>query len=125
MEKALERRRRPRLPLHLHAGIRRRGGSELSEAQTEDMNCDGVSFSSKVPFALGELLEIRLDLDGILGSSHHFGGLVCLGKVVQAESKGLAAPFRYGCEILDYSLERKGPGEEHRLSTKVQAVASR
>ena len=107
MERALERRRRPRLPLRLCAGVRRQGGSELFDAQTEDMNCDGVSFSSQEPFALGEFLEIRLGLDGLLGSSHQCGKLVCQGKVVQAESKGLAAPFRYGFEILDYSFEMK------------------
>lgn len=113
------------MPLRLSAGVRRRGGGELHEAQTEDMNCDGVSFSSKEPFALGELLDISLDLARLVGSSHHCGGLVCRGKVVQAESKGLAAPFRYGVEILDYSLEPKNPREDHRRSGVLQAVAGR
>lgn len=123
MERDFERRRRPRLPLRLPASIRRRGGAERFEAQTENMNCDGVCFRSRESFALGELLEIRLDLDGILGPSHRYCGLVCFGRVVQAESDDPGAPFRYGCEILDYALEPAGAAGIRPLGSEAQPVA--
>jgi len=106
MQTGVERRRVPRLPLRLGATVLRRGGSKHFEAETENMSCDGVCFRSEESFALGELLEIALDLDGILGPSNRYSGLVCCGKVVQAESDDPAAPFRYGCQILDYVLRR-------------------
>ena len=109
------------MPLRLRASVLRRGGSKHFEAETENMSCDGVCFRSEEPFALGELLEIRLDLDGILGPSHRYGGLVCFGRVVRAESDDPAAPFRYGCEMLDYTLAPAAVPERHAVGTVVQA----
>jgi len=125
MERDVERRRRPRFPLRLTASIRRRGGSERFDAHTENMSCDGVCFRCEECFALGEFIEIRLDLDGILGASHRYSGLVCFGRVVQAESDDPAAPFRYGYEILDYALEPAGAADKRRPGAEAQVAAVR
>jgi len=106
----------------LRASIRRRSSNERFEALTEDMNCDGICFRSAVSLALGEYLEIQLDLDGLLGPSHCDFGLKCFGRVVQAESDAPAAPFRYGCEILDYALEPAGRVEERQVQAEVREV---
>ena len=87
------------------------------------MSCDGVCFRSEESFTLGEFLEIRLDLDGILGPSHSSRGLVCFGRVVRAESDDPAEPFRYGCEILDDALEPAGAADKHRFAAEVPEVA--
>lgn len=125
MQTGIERRRIPRLPLRLRASVLRRGGSEQFEAETENMSCDGVCFRSDESFGLGELLEITLDLEGILGPSHRDGGLWCLGRVVQAESDDPAVPFRYGCEILDYALRPAQATARGRPGTEAQVVAVR
>ncbi len=122
MKRAIERRRRPRLPLRLRASIRRQGSNQQSDAATENLNCDGVCFRSEESFVLGELLEIRLDLDGVLGASHGHSSLVCLGKVVQAESDDPSAPFRYGCEILDYNVETAGAAGRRQSGAAVAGV---
>ena len=113
------------MPLCLRASVLRRGGSEQFEAETEDMSCDGVCFRSEESFGLGELLEITLNLDSILGPSHRYGGLWCLGRVVQAESDDPAEPFRYGCEILDYALRPARAAEGSRPGAEAQVAAVR
>lgn len=124
MERMDDRRRRPRLPLSLRASIRRRGGSQRWDAQTENLSCDGVCFRVEESFGLGELIEIRLDLDGILGPPLRCNGLVCLGRVVQAESDDPAAPYRYGCKILDYALEPVEVANGRRPRAAVQTVGA-
>ena len=104
MQTAIERRRHARFALCLPASVGSCSQSERFQALTENISCDGVSFRSKGSFALGDLVEISMELEGILGSSHRYGSLVCVARVVQAEVDDPAMPFRYGCEILDYSL---------------------
>lgn len=111
------------MPLHLRASIRRQGSHKQFEAATENLNCDGLCFRSEETFALGELLEIRLDLDGVLGAAHGHSSLVCVGKVVQAESGDPSEPFRYGCEILDYELESTGAAGRRQSAAVVAGAA--
>lgn len=125
MNRTVERRKRPRLPLRLRAIIRQRGGSEQFEAQTENMNCEGICFRSAASFALGECLDITLELEDFLGPSHRYSSLVCHGRVVQAESDDPAAPFHYGCEILDYALQPADVADSGELGSDFGAMAVR
>ena len=124
MQTAIERRRHARCALRLPASVRGCRQSELFQAQTENISCDGVSFRSVGAFALGALVEICMELGGLLGSSHRHGSLVCVGRVVQAESDDPALPFRYGCEILDYGLAPAEAPERHPVGAVVQARGS-
>ncbi len=124
MTRAVERRRRTRFPLHLQANIRRQGGNEQFRAETENLSCDGLCFRSEESLALGEVLEIRLDLDGVLGTAHGRRCLICLARIVQAESDDASALFRYGCEILDYGLETFGAAAGRRSDAALVNVAA-
>ncbi len=104
MRRVDERRRLPRLPLSLHATVRDAHSEQQWEAQTENISADGVCFTAEASFELGEVVEIEIDLEDVLGSSLRSRSLVCLGRVVQAESEDPAARLRYGCRILDYTI---------------------
>src|SRR5512137_426178 len=108
MRRVEERRRRPRLPLSFRATIRRRDSGQQWKAQTENVSADGVCFTADALFELGEVVEIEIDLEDVLGSLLRSRSLVCLGRVVQAEAEDPTALARYGCRIMDYALESVG-----------------
>ncbi|MCC7176536.1 MAG: hypothetical protein IT159_15190 [Bryobacterales bacterium] len=97
------------MPLHLHARVRRLGSAQGCSARTEDLNCDGVCFTAAETFVIGELIEIDLELEGLLGRGMESAALVCLGKVVQAAAEDSGSPFRYRCAIVDYALQMQDP----------------
>ncbi len=97
------------MPLTLKATVRRTAGNRKWDVRTENISSDGVCFRTLESFSLGEIIEITVDMDSSLGPFSGLGWLVCVGKVVQAEADEPAAPYRYGCRILDYAFRPSGP----------------
>jgi hypothetical protein len=110
IEKAHDRRRRPRLRLSCSLRLYRPGGVPTIATRTEDISCQGFYFTSEDPFEPRERLECELILQGEELGSHSEIDVVLRGRaeVVRIVPKGLRG-FGVACRLENYTVDQQTP----------------